>query len=344
MPSIDRDKADRVLGLDIGGANLKAATATGDARTVPFALWREPRALPLRLRELLQSFAADLFSVTMTGELCDCFRTKREGVAAILNALREVAPATPAWVWSTQGRFLTIDEACGDPWAVAAANWHALASFAGRFAPTGAALVIDMGSTTTDIVPLWNGRPAPRGRTDPERLAAGELVYTGVRRTPVCAVLGASVAAEFFATMHDVSLLLNKLPEEPDNRDSADGQPATVGAAHARLARMMCSDVERFSRSDALALAERASAVQAELLFERLERVMESLPETPRSIIIAGCGAFQVRRVLENAQLDAAHIVSLEQLFSPAVSEAACAYALAVLAAEAGIKSGTSEL
>src|SRR5947208_2344005 len=71
----------------------------------------------------------------------------------------------------------------------AAANWLATAVWAGRFAPEGAALLIDAGSTTTDIVPLWNGRPMPLGLTDPDRLRTGELVYTGARRTPVCALL-----------------------------------------------------------------------------------------------------------------------------------------------------------
>ena len=41
------------LGLDIGGANLKASD--GEARSVarPFALWREPHRLAAALRELL---------------------------------------------------------------------------------------------------------------------------------------------------------------------------------------------------------------------------------------------------------------------------------------------------
>ncbi len=155
-----------VLGLDIGGANLKAATSDGRAVSLPFALWREPRALPERLRSLLRQAPHERLAVTMTGELCDCFATQREGVGAILDAVVKAAPRTPTLVWSTTGRFVAIDEARANPERVAAANWHALATFAGRFAAAGAALLIDIGSTTTDIIPLWNGEPRPQGWTD----------------------------------------------------------------------------------------------------------------------------------------------------------------------------------
>jgi len=67
----------------------------------------------------------------------------------------------------------------------AAANWLALATYAGRLAPRGPAVLLDVGSTTTDVIPLQDGTPVPRGRTDPERLESKELVYTGVRRTPL---------------------------------------------------------------------------------------------------------------------------------------------------------------
>src|SRR5439155_8317432 len=110
-------------------------------------------ALSQRLRELLSRFPHGRLAVTMTGELCDCFATKREGVYAILDGLVQAAPATPIQIWSTHGRFVSVAEARADPWRVAAANWHALATYAGRFAPQDAGLLIDSGSTTTDIIP-----------------------------------------------------------------------------------------------------------------------------------------------------------------------------------------------
>ena len=186
-----------VLGLDIGGANLKAAHSSGVCRVVPFLLWREPHALMARLRETLASFPPfERCAVTMTGELCDCFASQAEGVHTILTSVRDVAGTTGVLVWSLDGVFLSFEEAWRRTGDVAAANWLAQATLAGRLAPEGAALLIDIGSTTTDIVPLLNSTPVPTGRTDPERMAAAELLYTGAVRTPVCAVLGPEVAAE----------------------------------------------------------------------------------------------------------------------------------------------------
>src|SRR5262249_4761154 len=146
----------------------------------------------------------DRLAVTMTGELCDCFESKRQGVEAILATLEPLASRSAICIWHQDGRFVDLERARADPLSVAAANWLALAMFAGRLVPAGPALLIDIGYTTTDVVPLCDGKPVPRGQSDPERLRCQELVYTGVRRTPVCALLGAKGAAEFFATTLDV--------------------------------------------------------------------------------------------------------------------------------------------
>src|SRR6516225_2420850 len=163
-----------VLGLDIGGANLKAAHTGGSARSVPFALWKRPHDLAAALPP------CDRAAVTMTGELCDCFATSRDGVRHILDAIAAALPGVPVSVWRTDGRFVNLADARADPRPAAAANWLALATYAGRFAPPGPALLVDVGSTTSDLVPLHDGRPVPSARTDPERLSTGELVYTGV--------------------------------------------------------------------------------------------------------------------------------------------------------------------
>src|SRR5207237_5907934 len=112
-----------ILGLDIGGANLKTAHTDMVARSVPFALWKNPSGLAAALRDLIAAMPAhDQLAVTMTGELCDCFATRREGVSAILDSVSEVAGQTPVRVWSTHGRLLSIADARVEPFAAAAAN------------------------------------------------------------------------------------------------------------------------------------------------------------------------------------------------------------------------------
>ncbi|MBY0521949.1 MAG: hypothetical protein K2R98_01035 [Gemmataceae bacterium] len=329
----------QVLGLDIGGANLKAVHAAGVTRTQPFHLWRAPSDLPDALRSLLREMPAhDHLAVTMTGELCDCFSTKREGVHVILDAVRAVAGSARVSVWRTDGRLVDLATARDAPLLVAAANWLALATFAGRWAPHGPALLLDIGSTTTDIIPLMNGEPAPSGRTDPERLNSGELVYTGVRRTPLCVLLPDRTAAELFATTLDAYLLLGQLPEAPGDTHTADGRPATRLAAHGRLARMLCADVETCSEAERLALARHAAIAQKSLICKSIDAVVHRMGHSPHTVIVAGSGEFLARDVASGMRwFPSARLVSLADMLGPDASTAACAHALAVLAAEMSV-------
>ncbi|HZT83483.1 MAG TPA: hydantoinase/oxoprolinase family protein [Gemmataceae bacterium] len=331
--------ATSVLGLDVGGANLKAAHG-GTARVRPFALWKNPAGLADALRGLLRDLPAfDRLAVTMTGELCDCFESKRQGVHAILDAVAAVAGGAAVRVWRNDGRFVDLATAHNAPLQAASANWLALATFAGRHAPAGPAVLLDIGSTTTDVVPLRDGRPVPKGRTDPERLDCSELVYTGARRTPLCALLGVEAAAEFFATTLDAYLLLGLLPEDAADRDTADGRPATRAAAHARLARMLCADVETSTAGRREELALRVLQKQVHQIGFAVERVVKRLPGPAFTLITAGSGEFLVGPMLRQQrflghELRPGKIVSLGEILGPAVSAAACAHAVGVLAAE----------
>ncbi|AWM35835.1 Hydantoinase/oxoprolinase [Gemmata obscuriglobus] len=360
--------ATTILGLDIGGANLKAATHDKRAVSVPFPLWKQPDKLPAALADLVAKFPdADELAVTMTGELCDCFETKRDGVHAIIKAVRFASAARPIRVWSTDGAFLNSEEAKAHHMKVAAANWHALATLAGQYVPEGRAILVDVGSTTTDIIPILDGKPVPRGLTDYDRLFNHELIYTGTRRTPVCAIKPWLTAAELFATTLDVYLTLNLIPENPNDCDTADGRPATRKHAHARLARMYCADATEVPEDHTRTLAEgvrdeqlakirhavgvvrdRLKYMQADgstsflrrLILKRFEKTGEPsydllenggddlLTEGPKICeIVSGSGEF-LARAATSAD------ISLNDQLGPEVSACAPAYAVAVLAAE----------
>ena len=168
------------LALDIGGANIKAAYGGGpgsrlkpcEIASVAFALWKEPGRLAEKLAEIAARFNGfDRVLVTMTAELCDCFETKRAGVGHVLDAVEEMASggrksakpqaAGAVGVWTTEGRFVSVREARAEPIKAAASNWHALATFVAGLYPGGPSLLIDTGSTTTDIIRLRDGQPDP---------------------------------------------------------------------------------------------------------------------------------------------------------------------------------------
>jgi probable H4MPT-linked C1 transfer pathway protein len=332
----------RWLGLDIGGANLKAADGSGWGRTVRFPLWREPAGLASALIALIESAPrVEKLAVTMTGELCDCFATKAEGVQHILRAVQEAAQAREVWIYRVGGRLVTLDEAKQWPEAAAAANWHALAQFACRFVKGESGLLVDVGSTTTDIVPLIDGMPRPAGLTDTERLLSGELVYTGVGRTPVCAITRTlpwrggqcPVAAELFATAADAYVLLGKLREQPDAEWTADGRPLTKEFATARLARMICADSAEFSVGDAIKAAAAISRAQADAVSKAITEVAQCAAKPLRWAIVSGAGEFLATECVAQGSA-AATVVSLSAALGEQASEAAPAHALAVLACE----------
>jgi probable H4MPT-linked C1 transfer pathway protein len=336
-----------VIGLDIGGANLKAAHSDGPCRSVSFPVWREPDRLAEALRNLIADWLpCQGLAVTMTAELADCFATKAEGVDAILSAVTEVADGLPVAVWQTVGEFVDVEVAREFPLLTAAANWHALATFVGRLAPSGSALLIDIGSTTTDIIPIVDGLPNPTGRSDGERLISDELVYSGVRRTPLCALAqtvptaeGQSpVAAEMFATTLDVYLLTGDLPESPEDLETANGQPATIGCAHDRLARLLCRDRTELPLDEARSVAWFVTGEQQRQITAAIDRVLSTLPEAPAAVILSGSGSFLAERLAStHPNLSAASHHRLAELFSAETATAACAFALARLAAEQNV-------
>ena len=225
-------------------------------------------------------------------------------------------------VWRNDGRLVDLAGAQADPLPAAAANWLALATFAGCFAPRGQALLIDVGSTTTDIVPLLDGKPVPRGRTDPERLRCGELAYTGVMRTPLCAVLGARGAAELFATTRDVFLLLGRLPEDPSDCDTADGRPATREFARARLARMLGADATDLPESEIQRFAKLLAGIQRVLIQNAVRAAMSE----PVPLIISGSGSFLARMLQPD-------VIDLTERIGAEASSAACAVASQIVSA-----------
>jgi len=331
-----------LLGLDIGGANLKAATADGQAVARSFEIWKAPNRLEAELESLIAQFPQpSQFAVTMTAELADCFATKAEGVAHVIRAVQQVAGDIPVRVWNTSGNFVDPAVAIAEPLRVAAANWHALASWAADHFQIDNGLLIDIGSTTTDLIPLAGRKSASAGLTDPARLQSSELVYTGVRRTPLCAVAVSvpyrggfcPLAAELFATTQDVYLILQDIAPSDDDFNTTDGRAATVEMSRARLARMLCCDRDEFSPEDARCAAQFIANVQLQILSTAAQRIRDRQSEPFETVVVSGSGSFLAARLCAASEtLRGCHVISLPSETSPAIAEAACAYAVACLA------------
>ena len=242
----------------------------------------------------------------MTAELCDCYATKAMGVNAVLEAVEQGFRAADL-VWGIDGRFHAVDEIRRRPVLAAASNWLALATVAAPADPGGSAgILIDIGSTTTDLIPLDRGKVAARGRTDTERLQTGELVYAGVRRTPVCALatelpyrgVPTGLAAELFATTLDVFLTLGDVEPDPADSSTADGRPATFRPLRPDGSHGRCRRGD-FLDGDAIVIARAAEQLLIDRLAQSAERACWATIGAPAVAVIAGSGEFFARRLAE---------------------------------------------
>ncbi len=287
-----------IVGLDIGGANLKYADTSGVAFSRHFEMWRQPDRLAATIRADLTARFADCatLAVTMTGELADCFVDRAEGVEHIVRHVCDAAAMVGGKTvrfYGVDGEFRTAQRASLDVDLVAAANWHALASYVGREIASDAVL-IDIGSTTTDIIPIQQGRVATLATTDHDRLREGSLVYVGCRRTPVCAIVdrlrfrGQEIAVmnELFATTDDARIILGYQGESADDHDSSDSKPRTREMAANRLARMIGLDRRRVTAEDAMELAMQVHLAATRRIRDAIARIAIGKP----LVVLSGHG------------------------------------------------------
>jgi (4-(4-[2-(gamma-L-glutamylamino)ethyl]phenoxymethyl)furan-2-yl)methanamine synthase len=296
-----------IIGWDIGGVHLKAARAE-DGRVTKVAQYASP--LRSGTEPLLRAFAeakkdlgrADRHVVTMTGELADIFFSRAEGVKRLADlATRELGNVL---IYAGSAGYLSPENARERHADVASANWHACATLIGRKCQH--ALLIDLGSTTTDIIPIVQGKPAARGYTDAQRLAAGELVYTGMvrgfvmataDRAPYCGVW-TPLVNENFATMADVHRILGTLTPEADLMSTADGRPKTIEASRARLARILGTDASDGDDETWTLIARWFAEAQTRAICDAAHLVLSvrTLPSST-TIVAAGIGRILVNEI-----------------------------------------------
>jgi len=270
-----------VIGVDVGGANLKVVRDTGVAiHYCP--LWKESP-----IRDILAAYEGEEAAVVMSGELADGFCDKTAGIAFIVDAVCSVLPG--AQFYGTDGLF----HAGATP-ALAAANWLASADYLRELYPN--AVLVDMGSTTTDIVPLGQFDDL-KGMTDLDRLKAGYLVYTGMLRTTVPALLRevaidgvkTLVASEHFAASADVHLALGHISEDEYTVQTADGAANDRASSLQRLSRVVCSDYSEIGEANALSIATGFWEEQKNLICSRVEAAYESSGAS--EVVVAGIGS-----------------------------------------------------
>jgi len=333
----------QVVGLDIGGANIKLSDGLSWHRHQPFALWQQPQLLKNQLMELLKRAPPhQLVAITMTGELTDCFANKREGVHFITDAVCE-ATTEQVSVYLLDGRFVDASIAKTEYELAAASNWHALANqLANSIATTQAGMLIDIGSTTTDLIPFENGQVLTGCRDDFGRMTHFQLVYTGAIRSNLAGIVSqvshrgqnCPVMNEMFATTLDTNIVLGHIPMGTQQHYSADGLPTKIEDCIRRIARLIGKDDLTFDQTDAVELARQVYQNQIANIVNAARNVLNQHSFTNVHLIVSGQGEFLAADVAEALSDDfpVQQITRFSSMVDANASDCATAWSIAKLA------------
>jgi hypothetical protein len=274
-------------------------------------------------------------AITLAGDLSAIGRTRRASVTAVLDAYEQTFPRAALSVLATDGRLLASDVARQEPFAVSGTRWLATGELVAEGYPD--AVLVDMGSSLTDIVPIAGGAVVAVGRTDPERLLEGELLGTGAVATPVEAVAarvplwdGEVRVAGGFALMGDVHLWRGALPAGDYTDPARDGREATREHAGDRLARVACGDREMLDELTIGRIAATFATAQVAELAALLERVRKRHASI-RVAVVNGVGTFVAA---EAARTTGLSVERLADRFGTAPARAAPALSVARLLAD----------
>ncbi len=338
-----------IAGIDVGGANTKIATSDGSSvRYIYAPLWRNKAIIREVLSDVRRGLEAEGMEIeavgaVMTGEICGCFNTKREGVLYIKRAVTSIF--SDAHFFDKDCTFKDGSSVDKGTLSFAATNWLASAKFLSEEYKN--AIFVDIGSTTTDVIPIVEGEIKAK-KTDLERLKSGELIYSGVLRTNVSHLLKRVViggeeyrtSSELFATTADAYLVLGYRSRDNYNCENSDNYAYTFAreevkkgeedknriCAMRRLARVMCSDLEEIGEESAVSIAEQVKEKQVEELIDSMKRIKEKYGL--KTVVSAGIGDFIVKEAADSLNMG---FLSLSTIYGKEISAVFPAYAVAKL-------------
>jgi hypothetical protein len=324
-----------ILGLDIGGANTKAALVKFRNSEILesfslieyFPFWEKTlNDIPNMCNRIVENLIIknhlklediNFISITITAELSDAFQTKREGISTILNALEQVFDKDKMFFINNNNEFINFNQVKSDPISVAAANWVSTSLFLGKF--VSKCILIDAGSTTIDIIPILNSKPVAKGKNDIERLLNRELIYTGGLRATIPSITHfvpykdkiVRISFEKFAIISDVHRILNNITETEYINDTADNRSISLDDCYARLARILCMDLESISTKELDLIAKFIYNKQIEMISTDIKVFMDNLTkripdfnQDSRFVITGLSAEFLIKEVLRRLGYD----------------------------------------
>ncbi|OED30070.1 hydantoinase/oxoprolinase family protein [Methanosphaera sp. WGK6] len=293
----------KIMGLDIGGANTDCVIIDiNDKHEIKsiqeykeyLPMWKDNEKLQECLIKLYDNDSEiEVICVSMTAELADSYTSKTEGVLDISKKVIETFSEKIVKFVTFNG-LKSYDEILKNPLDAAAANWIGTVN-AIKYIKNNC-IFMDMGSTTTDIIPLKNRTEIASGHSDTERLGTGELVYTGMLRTNLATIvhevpvknIPTSVSSELFTISADIHRILEHITEEEYTCTTPDGKNKDLTSCKRRLCRLICADLDTLTDEEIINITKYIYEKQVEQVTQGLIKVVEKTGLT--SVIICDLG------------------------------------------------------
>ena len=269
----------KIAGFDIGGANTDLAIVeyeNGEIKDIQtvfeyLPMWSQNERLGNVLYDLIEKICPvdeiDAVGISMTAELVDAFETKAQGVLDIATTCEKLFDCPVAYIGTD--KVLSLAELIANPIEVAAANWIATSHIVAEIEKD--CIFVDTGSTTTDIIPIKDGKECAKGRTDFERSSTGELV-----------------ASELFAITADVYNVLDLIKDEDYVCATCDGAGKSKEESARRISRVVCADLDILSMDDIKEMADYIHKEQVKQIAAGLKEVSDR--EGLDKVIVTGLG------------------------------------------------------
>ncbi len=241
------------IGWDIGGAHTKYTISSNNSvksvsYIVPLQLWKSLDPLKELINDIHDKYNMSYTIIngfTMSGEMCDIFTNREEGVKKILSLFNR--SLSKNYIYTSKYGIIPIKKYINYEY-IASMNWHIIAYYLKDFYKN--IIAIDTGSTTTDIMLIKNNKCINQRVDDHSGLKSTELMYTGILRTPIFSVVKYIsfnrqkyyLIPEYYATMADIYRVLGVIEPKEDYSATADGRSKSQLNTFIRISRSLGFD------------------------------------------------------------------------------------------------------
>ena len=285
------------IGWDIGGSNTKISIIKSNkakSEVHEIELWRD--AGLSKLKKLISDLGTNqngtYHGITLSGEMCDIFPSRENGINTILSFFKKFSSNT--YVYSSSG-FIKLHK-IREHKKVASMNWYSVGEMISKKIDN--CIIINMGSTTTDFIMIKNNTIINKREDDFTGINNDELLYTGFLRSPIYALtdevrvnmISYKVIPENFSSMADIYQILKIIDIKYDYSSRADRRSKTILNSYKRVARSFGFDFKHNHKKIIEKLCQEIMHIHITKIYRSLRIIIKKNSYKNNNVKIIGLG------------------------------------------------------